>query len=69
MIYSNFILLCLILNINALFLVHSNELKILPGDVIVIVFHLSEGFFMVDAQLIDVLILSLFNLMHLNLSS
>jgi hypothetical protein len=59
----------LILDVDALFFVHSNELKILPGDVIIIIFHLSKCFFMIDAKLIDMLILSFFNFMHFNFSS
>lgn len=69
MLNGDFVLLSLILDVNAFFFVHPDKFKIFPCNIIVVIFHFSECFFMIFAQLIDVLIFPFFNLMHLNFSS
>jgi len=43
-----------------------NQLQVLPGDIVIILFHLSERVLMVLHQLVDVLVFALFNLVYFN---
>lgn len=67
MLNSYLILLNLITNIYELFLVHSDELQVLPGDVVVVLFHFLECLLVILHQVIDVLVLTFLNLMDLHL--
>ena len=65
----NRLLICLNLrsDINKLLLMHFDEFQVLLCDVIVVLLHLLESFLVVFHQVIDVLILTLFDLVHLHL--
>jgi len=65
MLDSYLILLDLITNIDELLPVHPDEFQVLPGDVVVVLFHLLEGLLVVLHQVVDVLVLTLLNLMNL----
>ena len=65
----NRLLICLNLrsDINKLLLMHFDEFQVLLCDVIVVLLHLLESFLVVFHQVIDVLILTLLDLVHLHL--
>ena len=65
----NRLLICLNLrsDINKLLLMHFDEFQVLLCDVIVVLLHLLESFLVVLHQVIDVLILTLLDLVHLHL--
>ena len=69
MLNRDFVLLNLTSNIDELLSVHSNELKILSGDIIVVLFHFLESQLMVHHQFVDMLVLSFFNLVNFNFHS
>jgi len=54
-------------DIDKLFLVHLDELKVLFCDIVVVLFHLFESFLVVLHQIVDVLVLALFDFVNLNL--
>ncbi len=53
-------------DIDKLFLVHLDELKVLFCDIVVVLFHLFESFLVVLHQIVDVLVLALFDFVNLN---
>ena len=63
---SDLNLLCHIL---VFFLELRDNVQVLLWDVIIVLFHLSEGSFMVHHQVIDVIILALLDLVNLDLHS
>lgn len=54
-------------DLRPLFSMALNEFQILAGDIVVVLFHLTEGSLVVLHEFIYVLVLALFNLMNLNL--
>jgi len=64
MLDSNLILFDLVTDVNQLLSVHSDELQVFTGNIIVIFLHLSESVLVIFHELIDVLILSLLNLVN-----
>ena len=54
-------------DVNKLLFVHLNELKVFLCDVIVVLLHLLERFLMIAHQIIDVLVLTLFDFVYLDL--
>jgi len=69
MLNSDLILFNLVTDIYQFLSVHSNQLQVFTSDVVVVLFHLSEGVFVVFHKLIDMLILSFFNLVNFNFHS
>ena len=63
------VLLDLSSDINQLFLVHLDEFQVLPCDIIVVFLHFSEGFLVVLHEVVDMLVLPLFNLMDFDFES
>jgi len=59
----------LCLDFYELLLVHTDEFKVFPCNVVIIVLHFSEGLFVILQELIDVLILPFLNLMDFNFHS
>jgi hypothetical protein len=56
-------------DINKLLLMHLDKLEVLPGDIVIVLFHLLEGLLMVTHQVIYVLVLSLLDLVNLDFES
>lgn len=65
--HDNLTVLDLLLNIKVLLLKLLDDIEILLGDIVVVLFHLTEGSFVVDHEIVDVLVLALLDLVNLNL--
>ena len=69
MLDSDLILFNLVTDIYQFLSVHSNQLQVFTSDVVVVLFHFSEGVFVIFHKLIDMLILSFFNLVNFDFHS
>ena len=65
--HDNFTVLDLLLNIKVLLLKLLDNIEILLSDIVVVLFHLTEGSFVVDHEIVDVLVLALLDFVNLNL--
>ena len=65
--HDNLTVLDLLLNIKVLLLKLLDDIEILLSDIVVVLFHLTEGSFVVDHEIVDVLVLALLDLVNLYL--
>ena len=69
MLHSHLVVVDLVSNVNQLLLVHPDQLQVFGGDIVIISFHFSESFFVILHKIVDMLVLSFFDLMDFYLHS